>query len=769
MQVFIGTVRRRSRLLALATLTALLALAALSVAQVQAQTPAADTRVIQNPTLSIIVLNDSDNVVAPGDKIEFRLAVEHTTLVQAADSTTRATLADASWAMPSAIAMDGWVRVTGLNMEFDGVSGAHNATRVYLDNNVGATRVPTNAVINNVPLGELDMTDLWTTTLGSAGGNCSWRYIDGDFTATCVVPDWAWASGDRTTTGQSSRLAATATERAPLTITVPRGTPDGSFTISASITLDGGTIDNQAGDGWENCAIYPNPTPPSTNCPADIPLTTSRTFTVGTVDEVADVSLGFATNIAPTGADTYGPATDLDADSETHAQGLEVLSAGTAEAVFGLPKGPVIALNNNSDDDVAYPDSIKAGQSTNLTLRILNENNGGAKAGSVSVVILTTTRGTLSLGGGLAGCATPATSTCTIQGSALHAMNSGSIGITLNYPGSGVTAGTATVEARVIAGAETHTRSVDVTFVGSADSLATSATNSVMLNVDAGDDSATDTDGRDQIRFNVAARDAGDNPATLDRLRVVRITGPDNRAVTEARIARSIGAVKTDGSYDVTLSSQGTAAQPLASGEYTVRLSGSGKTADFKFTVVGKADSVTIGEIASDLQPGDRVEITAAVVDADGNAVVNGTDVTIVANTIGSGTTLVAVGATTAKSVDGSASVTYLVAGYGSFYVSATADGKSDVSQSSIAAGAVAPAEQESPSAGLTQRNPGYTTWGSDTSQKASAVLADLSGFRSILLAQGTEWLRYGIVDGRPIPGSFDFQITRNSILWLAR
>ena len=550
----------------------------------------------------------------------------------------------------------------------------------------------------------------------------------------------------------------------------PGARPTAPSPSPPAFIVDGGVVWTTSGNaGWldgqngrTECRTVPNPAA----CPADITLNASREITVATVDEVTDVTLGFATNLAPTGA-TYGPVTDLDADADEQPQG-----AKNIRGLRWIDQGPLITFINNTDDDAPYTDSIKAGESTNLSLSILNENGGGAKQGAVSVVILTTNKGNISTGAAY-GCAT-AGKTCTIQGGAsgnLNAMNSGNIGITLEFPSSGETAGVATVEARVIAGSETFERSQDVTFVGAADSLVATAARSVMLNVNAGDDGDTDRDARDVIVFNVAARDSDDNSASLPSVRVRRITGPDGKTVADARIGRTIGdAARPDGSWNITLDSKGTAQQPLAAGDYTVAVTGASKSVNYTFTVVGAADSVTLSEIPADLQPGARVDITATVADADGNAVVDGTAVTITASTIGSGTTLVAVGGTDTTTKDGEASVTFLVTGFGSFYVSATADGKSDVAQGSITAmAAEEDAAPASPSEGLSARNPGYTTWASDTPQQASAVLGDLAGFRSILLAQGTEWLRYGIVDGRPIPGSFDFEITRNAILWLAR
>lgn len=764
MHLLIGTVRRRSRLLALATLTALLALAALSVAQVQAQAPAATTRDFDNLKAQIILINDSDGVVQPGDTLQFRVAITYTNLFQAADGDSLSPNPDTFRSWWPVYIMGGWVRVTGMNMEFNDVTGIHNATRLYFDDDASSDGV------DRIQAGIVNQDNLFEVRTRDT--SCSWSFIDGDFLTTCVIADSEYVSGDTTLATNTNQLYSDRSEASPLNITVPKGTPDGSFTISTSIVVDGGTVWDTANTEWEDCHVIPNPTTPVA-CPDDITLTASREIMVGTVDEVTDVTLGFATNIDgpgdPEGA-TYGPVTDLDPDADERTQGVH----NRWNNASVVDQGPIIAYLNNTDDDVPYTDSIKAGESTNLSLSILNENGGGAKQGAVSVVILTTNKGNIKLGANAGlGCMT-ASKTCTIQGGAsgnLNAMNSGNIGITLEFPSSGETAGVATVEARVIAGSETFERSQDVTFVGAADSLVATAARSVMLNVNAGDDGDTDRDARDVIVFNVAARDSDDNSASLPSVRVRRITGPDGKTVADARIGRTIGdAVRPDGSWNITLDSKGTAQQPLAAGDYTVAVTGASKSVNYTFTVVGAADSVTLSEIPADLQPGARVDITATVADADGNAVVDGTAVTITASTIGSGTTLVAVGGTDTTTKDGEASVTFLVTGFGSFYVTANADNKSDVAQGSITAmAAEEDAAPASPSEGLSARNPGYTTWASDTPQQASAVLGDLAGFRSILLAQGTEWLRYGIVDGRPIPGSFDFEITRNAILWLAR
>ena len=117
----------------------------------------------------------------------------------------------------------------------------------------------------------------------------------------------------------------------------PAGTPDGAFTISGNIVVNG--------------RDYPG----------------ELEVTVGTVDEVASVELGFATDIAP------GDSTDT-------------------------------PTNNNIADDRPYPDAIGIGESTTLQLAVLNERGKASHTGEISSLVFTTTGGTLSLANPVGDC-----------------------------------------------------------------------------------------------------------------------------------------------------------------------------------------------------------------------------------------------------------------------------------------------------------------------------------------------------------------------------
>lgn len=71
--------------------------------------------------------------------------------------------------------------------------------------------------------------------------------------------------------------------------------------------------------------------------------------------------------------------------------------------------------------------------------------------------------------------------------------------------------------------------------------------------------------------------------------------------------------------------------------------------------------------------------------------------------------------------------------------------------------------------AALSTTGPGYATWESDTASSAAALFPELAelGVAALFRWNGESWQVYAIVDGRPVPGSTDFDIRPGDALYL--
>ena len=491
-------------------------------------------------------------------------------------------------------------------------------------------------------------------------------------------------------------------------ITIPPGTT-GSFVVSVTLKLDNDD----------------NP---------DITITDTLTVTIGTVAEAHSASFDFATDI--------GVAT-------------------------------------TSDDDKPYKDTIAAGETTRMLLSILNENGKAAAAGNVSAVLFTSSGGALTLVNPTGAGTNCGGQSCQVDVSKLTAANSDKITVALAHPGEGE-AGTATVRAQVISGTtgkQLPTTPVTVTFAGPVDTIAIAAPATGVLNMNTatgtGENQNDAGETRDRLRLSVSAQDKAGNKAVTptDRVRIT-ITDPDSEIVSESSIARTFplqadgaNVVDANDNPQIELDVNALAATALKSGEYTIELRTGGKTATQTFTVSGGAANLAISEPDGDLNIDGSFTLTATVTDADGVAVPDGTTLVFEAKPIGAIPVLVNL-SRDSMTKDGQASATYLVIGEGRGYVTATSGAANGVTLITTTAAPTAPAN---PADSLsTRRVNSFNTWLGEGTTTASALLEGLAnGIDSILLWSNGAWLRYGLSDGREIPGSMDFEVRRGAILWL--
>ena len=722
MHVLNPLVRRRSWLLALATLTALLALAAVALAQqARAQT-------VSDVSLSLSIEEESDNIVpANNNAIRVLLNASYT-----GDS-------DVTFNLYNVV-----LRVSG-SLEWD-INGRSSLRLIEDVDNNGANG-------NALEVGPLTSGE----TVALSAPNrvvCTGSTLDGDRTVRCALnagflgDDTLAANAMDATPGQpvgyTEAQAGTAVTRpddplvgdnrldlddvneADTRITIPSGTADGTkFTISVSAKIRTG----------------------ATDADADRTLTASLPVEVGTVDEVATATLTLG---------QYRP------DPEESA-----LRAFPATITHN--QAAVTSVGSQSGE-------------TALILRILNGGGKASAANSVASVLVTSSSGTLRASANVGGCTGTAGLACQIDQNRINASNADRIFIYVKHPGSGKS-GKASVTARVLStsGTSIATDPVEITFAGPLDKLTISEPTGGVLNV------GTDNDNRDQLTLSVTGADSSGNKVTVPSASgTPNVKGPGSSAnVTGLEICwpyrSACGSPVTtgtdgtnnlipdkDGNPQVRVTVNRESNNKLAAGEYTLNIRAGSKNASQKFTVSGDPDSVVLGEPEGDLNINGRLSIEATVNDAEGNPVPDGTTIVFTTQQAGTVPVLVQVSAS-ASTKAGKATGTYLVVGTGTGWITAASGGKSGIKLVNIGAVSQAPADL-SDCLSITTPNT-FATWKGEcaATSTASEVLASLSGVSQILLWQNAQWLRYGVVDGQEIPGSYDFEITGRSIMWLGR
>ena len=343
--------------------------------------------------------------------------------------------------------------------------------------------------------------------------------------------------------------------------------------------------------------------------------------------------------------------------------------------------------------------------------------------------------------------------------------------------------GTAEVSAIVV---DTHgsgyavSDSITLTFSGPVETISLGEASSTLHKVATDDGAANDTsddDNRDVIRFALSAVDKAGNATGAERV-TIQITDPDGVNVAPARIGRTQGANSVGHpNAQITLTSMGTAAAPLDSGTYKIKVIQTSKITDeATFTVVGVADSVELD--VSEMAPnevGQQVQVTATVNDADGNPVANGTPVTFRANdqTADDDAVLVLVGAGGERETKGGvAKATFVTVGGGTATVTAVAGSQTGVAVVISTAGVVEPEAmpEEEASVSCLSELSGFATWSCGVETDASEIFDMVSGrgVTAIHLWNGSTWVRYSVVDGAMVPGSSDFMVTKSDILYIS-
>ena len=342
------------------------------------------------------------------------------------------------------------------------------------------------------------------------------------------------------------------------------------------------------------------------------------------------------------------------------------------------------------------------------------------------------------------------------------------------------TAGTVDVSVSVVGkDGLARSESLTLTFTGSTAEIALADAAETLLNHyidhDAdGDGDDTDTDGRDNVVLLLTSSDKAGNATLPTNEPIVTITDPDGVQVEANKLVVSTSRTALTTTIAVRVHEGVKITKPLASGEYTVKAASGTLSDTATFTVAGKTASIELS--ADDMAPsaiGQSVTVTATLTDADGNPVADGTEVTFtptgsnagvpVANRTGVSGAL--------KTKGGEVTATFVIATSGPAIISAVADGKSAtvVLASSAGADDSAMADEEASVACLSNLN-GFATWTCSVESSASEIFGLVSGrgATAIHLWNGSAWVRYSVVDGTMVPGSSDFMVAENDILYIS-
>ena len=440
-------------------------------------------------------------------------------------------------------------------------------------------------------------------------------------------------------------------------------------------------------------------------------------------------------------------------------------------------------------------------------LRILNENGAASHAGSVAAVLVTSNAGELGLlDSNLRGDDCGGIS-CQLNAMRINAGNADRLVLTLAHKGK---AATAEVRATVFstAGDSFETDPVSIALAGPADSIAVASTTSGVLNVDAvgtnaDGDEVDGEDTRDELTLAVTATDSAGNDVALPTgARRTNVLDPDGTRVATSAIqvvwphrmtatdpvTGATGAnppiLNAAGKQQVRINVNSPSTAPLKSGEYTLELWAGVKKDTQTFNVSGGATEISLSGPAS-VTVGETFTVTASFQDASGTAVPNGTlvDWPEIVTATGTGQLVVLTSKDT-RTTDGEASASWLAVNTGSVVVTAGADctsalnaqgasvatcSVSGVQLVSVQAVATA-AASTNPADDLTERNPGaLSVWLGSGRTSAGELLSSLPGVNGILLWLNGQWVRYGVADGREIPGSTNFEVNPGAVLWLSR
>ena len=535
--------------------------------------------------------------------------------------------------------------------------------------------------------------------------------------------------------------------------------------------------------------------------------TTSQVQEKPVPDSSADAPLGmvdFTVNTAgaPAGeyvltftADNDGDFTDQAGTEESDKRVTTSLRLTISDPGTGLSSA-TLSLGNSSPD-IPYTADNEAvaetgtapavgGEGINLVIEVFDSLGGEANPGSIDQIIVIAPGGNVTVNGrdetmGVMSNQSGATiREYDDDDDANNADTIDNVGAktTINVKksgGSSAKPGMVTVYAIVSgSGGAATTESLTLNFSGMTSSISIGdATDTLRsVNVDADDSGKVEDDERDSITLAVTGADDGGIANDPGEGFNITITGPDGKRVNSNKIEAMLATAYAGGKRDLTLTGKGAPGAALMAGEYTVMLKKGSLEASAMFSVAGSASDVMVSASATTSDTiGDVITVTAEITDADGNPVSDGTSVQF---DVSSNTGLAAIGTghMGKDTKDGMASVKYAVVGAGHSVVSATAGGATGVIVIDSTAGMVEPEAmpEEEASVSCLSELSGFATWSCGVEADASAIFDMVTGrgVSAIHLWNGSTWVRYSVVDDAMVPGSSDFMVTENDILYIS-
>lgn len=327
--------------------------------------------------------------------------------------------------------------------------------------------------------------------------------------------------------------------------------------------------------------------------------------------------------------------------------------------------------------------------------------------------------------------------------------------------------GTVVVRAFVAGpGGGAQTQELTLIFAGSAASLTVADATESLLSAN-----PADADEDDTIRLEVTAADASGNKVDPPISGVaITITDPEGKRVQTTAISHS-QPTKSKGKFYITLTGKGTATSPLAAGNYTLKARSGKLEAEASFAVAGAAANIEL-DVSSSPDPvalGSVITVVATVTDKDGNTVADGTPVDF---STGGALKLTDVGNVMGVKTKGGEAKARFIASEGSGLAVIIVDSgaASETASVSVAPAAAAEEEPEEVSLDCLSSTTGFATYSCSMDSSASELFGLLAGrgASAIHLWNGSAWVRYSMVDGAMVPGSMDFTVTEDDILYIS-
>ena len=305
---------------------------------------------------------------------------------------------------------------------------------------------------------------------------------------------------------------------------------------------------------------------------------------------------------------------------------------------------------------------------------------------------------------------------------------------------------------------------------GTSYAVANAGADGVVGDNEGSNDDTTDKTGKGVANIEVNAVDASDNPAALTADVNVVVKDTNGQDVTGTKIM--VAQRTKPGTLTRIVELTGANATP---GTYTATISLGTSKHEVEVVVAGDPAIVTVEAEPAEVAVGEFVVVTATVTDKDGNLQPDAGTVTFSAlgtlklDPLDDGDPDMT-GAQRPLN-DGVATVEYYVAsGSGEAAVLArigSVRGTTTVSTAPVEEEAM---PEEEASVACLSNLAGFATWACGVESSASEIFGLVSGrgATALHLWNGSAWVRYSVVDGTMVPGSSDFMVAENDILYIS-